>query len=549
MKKTKLSVRVQLLGLALLPMAIIAIVMAIVAITSIKSGMEKEMLEGLEGIAEVYCDQVKDMEREVADNAFEDDLKKMSGYDFTYFDGSVRANTSVVKKDGTRPIGVPASDAVIAACLNGGQIFTSTSTDVAGMDYCVAYIPVKKDGKTVGMAFAGKPRANVEAQIKKSISLIVILAVAVFVVIGLIAIKIATSFIKVIKENQRIIEHLANGEFVKAEGFLDRKDELGDILRASNSLSEELQGIVEGIKEVSLEVDEKSNDLASTADQISRTTDGVSTAIMDIAKGATEQADAIQSANSNVGSIADAIGSVQTNSGDLSGTADTMHNDSQTSSDQLAKLSRSSEEMDANIKEITERINSTSAAVEEINEKVDSITNIASQTNLLALNASIEAARAGEAGRGFAVVAEEIGHLATSSSDTANEIREAMQTLLGESQQAVAKAKDVQNANTEQQEIIRATVESIDSLIGGVESTVVGISSISSNAESCVGAKNIVVDAMESLSAISQQNAASTEQTSASMEELNETISTLAESAEDLNGISKKLDEKLSFFK
>jgi methyl-accepting chemotaxis protein len=64
-----------------------------------------------------------------------------------------------------------------------------------------------------------------------------------------------------------------------------------------------------------------------------------------------------------------------------------------------------------------------------------------------------------------------------------------------------------------------------------------------------VGAKDIVVDAMESLSAISQQNAASTEQTSASMEELNETISTLAESAEDLNGISKKLDEKLAFFK
>nr|WP_297765094.1 methyl-accepting chemotaxis protein [uncultured Butyrivibrio sp.] len=387
------------------------------------------------------------------------------------------------------------------------------------------------------------------ASAKRSAYIIVIVGVIMALVAAVISFFLAKSFTEPLNEVNTALSHLAEGRFVNIEKFHNRKDEFGDMVNNTNSVLSVLDDIVKNIKESAVAVHKSSEDLAETADQISQTADDVSTAVQEIASGATQQADEIQSVTESVGEIDVATGNVQTSTDDLSGLAGRMQSVSTDSAQSLSDLQESSKSMSEKIAQITEKIGATSKAVESINEKVEGITSIATQTNLLSLNASIEAARAGEAGKGFAVVAGEIGTLAENSRLMADEIRKEMDELLTSSQAAVEMAAEVQKGNEEQAQVLGATVDSVNAMIGDIASTVTGVKSIETDAGTCVNAKNVVADAMSSLSAISEENAASSEETGASMQELSATVTTLASSANTLKEIADKLSSDMEFFK
>ena len=389
------------------------------------------------------------------------------------------------------------------------------------------------------------------ASSNRMLTIIVVVGVVMLVAAALIAMFLANSFTKPIIAVNKCIDKLSVGEFEKLTDpkLLGRKDEFGDIVNNINSLNDKLTDVVGQLKTAMGELGESSHLLAETAGQISQTTDDVSEAVQEIARGATDQADTIQRASENMGMLSDAIQEVASNAQGLATTASSMTDQSQSSAGAMSDLAENMEAMSRAMEEISEGMNATNAAVQSVNERVDGITSIASQTNLLALNASIEAARAGEAGRGFAVVAEEIGKLATESAETADEIRAEMEKLLKQSQNAIGKTKEVTDITENVNVVLQNTVAQINELIGGVGSTVDGVTTISGLSQESAASKSIIVDAMDSLSAISEENAASTQETSASMEELNATVNVLSQSASDLNDLAQKLSEELEFFK
>lgn len=112
-----------------------------------------------------------------------------------------------------------------------------------------------------------------------------------------------------------------------------------------------------------------------------------------------------------------------------------------------------------------------SSIINVIVEKMLIINEIASRTDLLAINAAIEAARAGELGKGFSVVATEIRNLSLLSGASASEIIK----LVKESQTVT---KEAENELSETTFFLNKTIEFIDILAESAKQQLIGFSEI-----------------------------------------------------------------------
>ena len=478
-----------------------------------------------------------------------DKLYEETGVVATISYNSTRKVTSIFGEDGERIVGTQEDEDIFNVVSQGKTYYGVV--EIEGVIYDGYYEPLKNsDGSFVGMVFVGIDRAAVEATISSMTGKVVAILSVLFA-IGLILVPtVSMDISSALRRTNRSLKVVAMGDLTVEVNERDmcRSDEVGNIARATEVLRDNFKNLLGDIENTVTTVKDAAENVDMMSTQSSRTVEDVGHAVEEIATGATTQAHDTQTASEQVDNMGNLIQNIVEEVSVLTTAAHKMGTAEEKAQTIMEELSITAEKTSVAVEQISAQTEITNKSTKEISKAVELITSIASQTTLLSLNASIEAARAGEAGRGFAVVASEIQKLAEQSNQSAVKIQKIIDELTIQSNKTVNIMAVVKEAVAEQEQKLAETRSIFGEVRDGVQSSLVEIESISGKSTNLSSRKEVVVDLIDGLSAISEENAASTQETMASTEELSSMMIELAASANKLNEMAAVLEGDIKKF-
>jgi len=267
-------------------------------------------------------------------------------------------------------------------------------------------------------------------------------------------------------------EALAKGD-LSHHAASERRDEIGQLLRAMDRASAHLRDTVGGIRDASQSVAIASGQIAQGNLDLSSRTESQASSLQQTASSMEEMSATVK------------------HNADTALTANRL-------ATQVAEGAAQSGRSFAQVREKMEAIKQASTRIADINSVIDGI---AFQTNILALNAAVEAARAGEQGRGFAVVASEVRSLAQRSANAAREIKVLIADSVGQVEAGHALAE--------------STARSIDEVIEQMQQVSQLMNEVASSSSEQSQGITQVNQAVTLLDQATQQNAALVEESSA----------------------------------
>jgi len=334
-----------------------------------------------------------------------------------------------------------------------------------------------------------------------------------------------------------------------SDKFLNRKDEIGTLSKSLQSMKDSLAKIIKDIGNYAEQVSSASEEMSATTEQSAETVTEISSTVTEIARGAADQAELTQSGAEKADQLGQIIENDQTYLHNMNQVTEEMTGIVKKGMEDIKYLSDKTEDNNTAGMEIQQVIMKTDSSAKKIGNASSVIASIADQTNLLALNAAIEAARAGDAGKGFSVVAEEIRKLAEQSADSTKEIDAAITDLLDNSENAVHTIEKMLLVIQKQSESVETNRKNYEMIQKAISNVSEAVSDLNTSGKQMEIMKSDILDAMQSLSAIAEENSASTEEVTAAMEEQTASMAEIANASEELAKLAEDLQDTVHRFR